>query len=109
MDSYEVIITPRALAQLESYISYIQYTLLNKQAAESVWQDALSTAEALEASAGSLRSCRHPILKEMGYHPIFFKRHAYVMLYRIEDHTVFVDAIYHQLQDYENTFAEKLI
>ena len=30
------------------------------------------------------------------------------MLYRIENATVYVDAIYHQLQDYENTFADEL-
>lgn len=36
MDSYEVIITPHALSQLNDYVSYIQYTLFNDQAAESV-------------------------------------------------------------------------
>lgn len=30
------------------------------------------------------------------------------MLYRIEGTTAYVDAIYHQLQDYENTFADEL-
>lgn len=32
MDSYNVIISPKALSQLNSYIDYIQYTLLNDQA-----------------------------------------------------------------------------
>ncbi len=44
MDSYNVIISPKALSQLNSYIDYIQqHTLLNDQAAHSVWQDALET------------------------------------------------------------------
>ncbi len=30
------------------------------------------------------------------------------MLYRIEGTTAYVDAIYHQLQDYENIFADEL-
>lgn len=30
------------------------------------------------------------------------------MIYRIEGTTVYVDAIYHQLQDYENIFADEL-
>lgn len=37
-----------------------------------------------------------------------FLRHRYVMLYRTDGANAYVDAIYHQLQDYENTFAEEL-
>ena len=45
MDSFKVIISPKALAQLNDYIDYIQYTLLNPQAAKSVWEDAIGTTE----------------------------------------------------------------
>lgn len=105
MDSYEVIISPHALSQLNDYVSYIQYTLFNDQAAESVWQDALDTSAQLESSAGSLRFCKHPKLKELGYRPLFFLHHDYVMLYRTENLVAYVDAVYHQLQDYEDLFA----
>ena len=105
MVSYNVIISPKALSQLDSYIDYIQFTLLNEQAAKSVWQDAIETSNKLKDVAGSLRLCNHPKLKELGYHPICFLKHKYIMLYRIEDNVAYVDAIYHQLQDYENTFA----
>ena len=108
MDSFNVIISPKALFQLNSYIDYLQYTLLNDQAAYNVWQDALETREQLSRIAGSLKSCTHPMLKKNGYRAISFMRHRYIMLYRIEDTTVYVDSIYHQLQDYENTFAEEL-
>ena len=47
MDSYNVIISPKALAQLESYIDYIQYTLFNDQAAKAVWDDAVETVSQL--------------------------------------------------------------
>lgn len=108
MDSYNVIISPKALSQLNSYIDYIQYTLLNEQAAQNVWQDALETREQLSTAAGSLKYCTHPQLKKYGYRSINFKRHRYLMLYRIDEKTVYVDAIYHQLQDYENIFAHGL-
>ena len=39
MDSYEVIISPKALSQLNDYIDYLQYTLFNDQAAKQVWLD----------------------------------------------------------------------
>ena len=108
MDSYEVIITSHALSQLNDYVNYIQYTLFNDQAAESVWQDALDTSAQLETSAGSLCFCKHPKLKELGYRPIFFLHHDYVLLYRTENMIAYVDAVYHQLQDYENLFAREL-
>ena len=104
MDSYEVIVAPKALEQLERYIDYIQYTLMNVQAAEAVWRDAVETRNKLAQVAGRLRLCGHPVLCERGYRMIPFARHRYVMLYRLEGNTAFVDGIYHQLQDYENLF-----
>ena len=108
MDSFDVIISPKALAQLNSYIDYLQYTLLNDQAAFNVWQDALDTRKMLSKIAGSLNPCSHPMLEKHGYRQMNFLHHRYLMLYRIEDQTVYVDAIYHQLQDYENTFTDEL-
>ena len=75
MDSFDVIISPNALSQLNRYIDYIQYTLLNVSAAGNVWQGALETRKRLSLVAASL--------------------------------LVYVDAIYHQLQDYENTFIDE--
>lgn len=108
MDSYNVITSPKAISQLNNYIDYLQYTLLNEQAARSVWQDALETRERLSTVAGNLKYCTHPRLRELEYRIIHFKRHRYIMLYRIEGTIAYVDAIYHQLQDYENILANEL-
>lgn len=108
MDLFDVIISPKALSQLNDYIDYLQYTLLNDQAAYDIWQDALETRNHLSKVAGSLKFRTHPQLKKHGYHIIHFMRHRYLMLYRIDGTTAYVDAIYHQLQDYENAFADEL-
>lgn len=108
MDLYEVIISPKALSQLDNYIDYIHYTLFNFQAARSVWQDAMKTCDTLATAAGSLKFCSHPQLKQLGYHSITFHQHKYIMLYRLNGKTAYVDAIYHQMQDYENLFAKEL-
>lgn len=108
MDSYKVIITDRAQEQLEEYIDYIQLTLLNHQAAMSVWQDAVNTGQQLSMMAGSLPLCRHPALRERGYRRIHVCNHRYTMIYRVEGSVAYVEAIYHQLQDYENTFADEI-
>ncbi len=61
-----------------------------------------------------IKSCQqpeimpHPTLKKNSYRVSRFMRHHYLMLYRIEDTAVYIDAIYHQLQDYENIFTDEL-
>ncbi|MCI9325479.1 type II toxin-antitoxin system RelE/ParE family toxin [Lachnospiraceae bacterium 54-11] len=107
MDSYKVIVSPKALSQLNNYIDYIQYTLLNEDAAYRVWQDAIETRNQLAVIAGSLKYCSHPKLKELGYRSVNFKEHRYTMIYRVNGREVYVEAIYHQLQDYENIFADE--
>ena len=46
--------------------------------------------------------CDNPRLRTLGYHRINFMSHRYFMLYRIEGNTVYVDNVFHELQDYEN-------
>ena len=108
MDLYDVVITPRAESQLLAYADYIVYTLLNEGAAKSLIQDARETQESLSKAAGSLQYCRNPILKRRGFRAICFRRHNYIMLYRIIDKTAYVEAIYHQSQDYENLFIAEI-
>ena len=102
---YDVVMTKKAESQLQEYVDYIVYTLLNDDAAKSVLADARETREALSKVASSLRYCDHPELRKREIRSIFFRKHQYVMLYRIEGTTVFVEAVYHQKQDYENIFS----
>ncbi len=108
MDLFNVIITDRARFQLESYADYIYYTLLNETAAKSLLQDVRETQKPLESVAVSLQYCKHPELKRLGYRSICFLRYRYIMVYRVIGKNAFVEAICHQLQDYENIFAEEV-
>lgn len=56
----------------------------------------------LKHVAGSLKMCDNSRLEELGYHRINFQKHRYFILYRIENDVVYVDDIFHELQDYEN-------
>ena len=40
----------------------------------------------------------------MGYRKILFLSHDYLFIYRVIGSTAYVEATYHQLQDYENLF-----
>lgn len=105
MDSYNVIISPEAMEQLREHISYIRNVLFNPQAAESVYDDAVETGEKLSTIADVLKPCEDERLRRYDYRKISFRRHKYVMIYRIEGRTVYVDGIFHQKQDYENIFS----
>lgn len=99
---YNVVITEDAEADLDQYISYLLFVKKNKQAAKNLLDDFEATIRTLEIAAGSLKPCDNIKLKELGYHRIHFLTHRYFMLYRIEGNLVFVDNIFHELQDYEN-------
>ncbi len=109
MDLFDVIIAPYVWEQLDKYIDYIQYTLLNEQAAESVYADAVETLDELKTVAGSLEYCQKPSLREMGYRTINFRRHDYIFVYLVEENRAYVEAVYHTQQDYENTFSKRVI
>ena len=77
-------------------------SLGNKQAAKNVLDDFEDTIKKLKYVASSLNVCDNPRLQSLGYRRINFQQHRYFMLYRIENDVVYVDDIFHELQDYEN-------
>ena len=108
MDTYKVVMSPRAAELLQKSLDYIRDVLLAPLAAQAVWEDALETVRELKTVAGALRLCSDARLRSLGYHAARFRRHDYVMLYRIEGRTVFIDAVYHLRQDYERLFTRDL-
>lgn len=108
MDSFEVLITPDAMDMLNNVSDYIMIEKQNPEAADDMYQDAIETADKLETMAGSLGLCQRKILADNGYHKILFQRHKYVLIYKIYGKTAVVEAVFHQKEDYENKFAQKL-
>ena len=99
---YKVVVTAEAEEDLNQFIQYLLLAKKNKQASKNVLDDFEDTVELLKHVAGSLKTCDNPRLQSLGYHRINFQKHRYFMLYRIEDEVVYVDDIFHELQDYEN-------
>lgn len=109
MDLYKVIIAPKALSMLNNYLNYIQYALMNEEAAKQVLNDAIETEEQLEIIAPVLQFCVNPRLRSEGYRAIQFKKHNYVMSYKIVNECVYAEAIYHLFQDYEKKFISDFL
>lgn len=99
---YKVMITKDTEEDLERFVKYLIIEKESIQAVESVLNDYDATIESLKYVAGSLKLCDNPRLHQLKYRRINFLNHRYFMLYRIVDNVVFVDNIFHELQDYEN-------
>ncbi|MCD8015697.1 MAG: type II toxin-antitoxin system RelE/ParE family toxin [Lachnospiraceae bacterium] len=99
---YKVIVTMDAENDLNEYIRYLLFEKRNEQAAGNLMDDFEETVQVLSRAAGSLKPCENPGLKQRGYKRINFRSHRYFMLFRLEGNDAIVDAIFHELQDYEN-------
>lgn len=99
---YRIVVTSDAEKDLDQFIKYLIDEKKNKQAAKNVLDDFEATKDSLKYVAGSLKLCDNPRLKKLGYRRINFLSHNYFMMYRIVDQIVFIDNIFHELQDYED-------
>ena len=92
---YKVVVTSDAENDLDQFIQYLLFKKKNFQAAQNVLNDFEATKKSLAQVAESLKLCENPRLQ-------MFLSYRYFMLYRIEEDIVFIDNIFHELQDYEN-------
>jgi len=99
---YKIVVTADAQEDLEHFIEYLLFEKQSMQAAKNVLDDFEATKESLRHVAGSLKLCDNPRLNQLGYRRINFLNHRYFMMYRIVEDVVFIDNIFHDLQDYEN-------
>ena len=104
-----VVITRRAQDQLDSYVLYLLMEKSSQQAAKALVADARKTKEALLNIGGILGRCADEELKALGYQKIHFRNHAYFFIYRIIDNVAYIEAVYHELQDYENLFKTEVL
>ena len=86
---YKVVVTSDAEEDLDRFLQYLLFEKKNEPAAGNILDDFGDTLNCLKNVAGSLSLCENQRLR-------------YFMLYRIEENTVFIDDIFHELQDYEN-------
>ena len=99
---YKVIITEDAEADMDKFVRYLLFEKKNEQAAINLINDFEAAIATLTHAAESLKVCENQNLKELGYRRINFMSHRYFMLYRVQEGVVYVDNIFHELQDYEN-------
>ena len=83
---YKIVVTSEAEKDFEGFVRYLLLEKKSEQAAKNLIDDFEKTKLNL-------------------YRRINFLSHKYFMLYRVEGSLVFVDNIFHELQDYENKIS----
>jgi plasmid stabilization system protein ParE len=104
---YKVIISEFAKQQIDEYLYYLAYVKKNEQAVRSVWEDFQKTSVRLGIVAGSIKDSDNDILKRLRYKIIHLEKHKYIMVFRVIGRTAFVEAVYHESQDYINLLGAK--
>lgn len=99
---YKVVITEDAELDMDNFVHFLLFEKKNEQAASNLIDDFDAVIATLTHAAESIKLCENQHLRELGYRRINFKFHRYFMLYRVEEDMVYVDNIFHELQDYEN-------
>ena len=89
---------------MKEILYHISCRLKNPEAARKIKQDMKETKTKLSYLAESFKLCETPELAQFGYRIIFFQRHRYIMLYRVVGKYVYVDGVFHELQNYQNLF-----
>ena len=100
----KVQMTRLAQSQLAQHVGYIRNKFKNPEAAKAVITDAKETKAELLNVAESLDYCKNPELRALGYRIVYFRRHRYLFVYSVRGRIAYIEATYHELQDYENAF-----
>ncbi|MBO4908828.1 MAG: type II toxin-antitoxin system RelE/ParE family toxin [Lachnospiraceae bacterium] len=95
---YKVVVTSDAEEDLSNFLFYLIFVIRNPQAAHNVNEDYLTTINLLKTVAGTMKIAESFSNDWVIYRKISFRKHRYYMLYRIDDDTVFIDHIFHELQ-----------
>lgn len=99
---YKLNITLHADELLENIIEYVAVQLSNKSVAISILEDVEKVYNVLEERAEAFPYCEDPFLAVKGIRKALLARHDYVILYRIDEDTVTVEGIFHELENYSS-------
>ena len=94
-------ITERAEQLLDRLVYYLLFQLKNEQAASHLLDEVTRIYERLEENPFQFPECRDVYLKSKQYREAIIIDMNYVVIYRVENSTVYVLGIFHGLESYE--------
>lgn len=99
---FKLAFTPAANENYKNCLEYLIFKLKNEQAVNSLLLDIEETIENIRNNALSYALCDNEDLRRKNLRKIHLKRHSYKIFYNIIDDVIFIRAILHDKQDFEN-------
>ena len=97
---YKIKVTDRAEKQIENAIQYLAVNLKSIQAAKNLMEDINQAFALLEAFEASFSFCEDSYLASKGYRKYALKKHDYLIIYRVEENTVYLVGFFPVLENY---------
>lgn len=100
--NYKLIITERAEELLDGLVRYLLYQIKNEQAAVHLLDSVEQVYSRLEENPLQFPRCRDSYLSQLGYREAVFTDMKYLVIFRIEEDTVYIVGVFHELEQYQN-------
>ena len=100
--AYNLIITERADELLDSLVDYLLIKFDNKQAAAHLLDKVDLIIDRIEINPYQFPECKEEYLSEQGFREAHLVDMRYVIVYYIQDDSIIVSGIYHELELYSN-------
>ena len=98
--AYKLIITEKAEELLDNLVYHLIYRLKNTQAAEHLFDRIDRIYDRLEENPFQFPESRDMSLRLRGYREAVLTDMDYVIIFRIEETSVYIIGIFHQLENY---------
>ena len=97
---YNTKVTDRAEKQIENAIQYLAVNIKSMQAANNLIEDINQAFALLEDLAVSFSFCEDSYLFSKNYRKLALKKHDYLIIYRVEENTVYLVGFFPVLENY---------
>ncbi|MGM9528517.1 MAG: type II toxin-antitoxin system RelE/ParE family toxin [Phascolarctobacterium sp.] len=97
---FKIIISENAARQLENILDYLIYRLHSPQAASNVLNEIEAAYTQMQYMADSMPYCQDRYLLSKGYRKWPLSKHDYVLLYQVKGNVVYVNGVFHMLENY---------
>ena len=100
MQEYDIVIAHSVYTALDALFDYFTHGRPKApEIAEQIFHAYEQAIHTLRYSPEAYQVISHPLLAGYGYRRIRIGAYRYYLLYRLETQTVYVDALFHELQD----------
>lgn len=99
---YKLIITERAEELLDGLVQYLLYRVKNEQAAIHLLDSVAHLYDRLEDNPFQFPECRDEYLSYLGYREAVLSDMNYLVIFKVEEETVYVLGVFHELEHYKN-------